>query len=159
MLARHIIHKKRKFSDPEIALDSRGEVLEANCQFSTAHFVFSGQHFMTSHSSPHICRWANVKGELLLASRHHQGLISCFQFHHWWLPSCLSTLVSDKKMGKHCHPKPPSELLTCLNANDLLVLHPTHSTAYQAGRWEDNKPSGPQAAFRTHKPIEIGKKH
>lgn len=72
--------------------------------------------------------------ELLLASRHHQGLISYFQFHHWWLPSCLSTLVSDKKLGKHRHAKPPSELLTCLNANDLLVLYPTHSTAYPAVR-------------------------
>lgn len=43
----------------------------------------------------------------------------------------LSTLVSDKKLGKPSHAQPPSELLTCLNANYLLVLYPTHSTAYQ----------------------------
>lgn len=43
----------------------------------------------------------------------------------------LSTLVSDKKLGKPGHAQPPSELLTYLNANYLLVLYPARSTAYQ----------------------------
>lgn len=42
-----------------------------------------------------------------------------------------STLVSDKKLGKPSHAQPPSELLTYLNANYLLVLYPTRFTAYK----------------------------
>lgn len=43
----------------------------------------------------------------------------------------LSTLVSDKELGKPSQAQPPSELLTYLNANYLLVLYPTRLTAYQ----------------------------
>lgn len=114
--------EEKEFSDCEIALDSR-EVQEANCQLSTAHFVFSGQHFMTSHS----CRWANVQGELLLVPRHHRGLISCLQFHD--CPQAYQHLFLTRSWENTA--KLPSELLTYLNVNDLLVLYPTRSTAYQ----------------------------
>lgn len=63
----------------------------------------------TFHDLPFLQVNKCATNELLLAPRHHQGLISCLQFHHWRLPLCLSTIVSDKKLGKHYHAKPQFE--------------------------------------------------
>lgn len=52
----------------------------------------------------------------------------------------LSTLVSDKELGKPSQAQPPSELLTYLNANYLLVLYPALSDSFDClSRCQDGK--------------------
>lgn len=93
--------------------------------------LFSGEHFRTSLA----CDEQAYKVNSSLPSRtFSEAPLSCdFMFAVSPLVTAftLSALVSDKKLGKTRRAQPPSELLTYLNANYLLVLYPTRFTAYQ----------------------------